>query len=111
MGISVIGVAAFASSCDDFSTSHLEFVNRTDSPVIRLTVIDGNEARVVGNLAPHSRVKLATHLSGDAEDKHVKIAWIWKDRVYRGEMCYFTDGMPTNSTMTIVGPAIEYKCS
>jgi hypothetical protein len=76
-----------------------------------LTIIDGQKSRVVGNLAPDARVKLATHLSGDAEDQHVKIAWTWKGRIYRGEMSYFTSGMPTNATMTIVGPTIEYNCS
>ena len=107
--ISLIGVAGLTSSCDVYF-SNLEFVNRTNSPVVGLTLFDGRKERPLGDLAPNGSVKLSVHLSGDAEDQHVKIMWMWHRRRYWVEMCYFTDFMPTNATITIVGPKLEYDC-
>lgn len=107
--ISLIGMAGLTSSCDLYF-SKLEFLNRTDSPVVGLTVFDGQKQWTLGDLVPNGSVKLSAHLSGDAEDQHVKIAWIWHGRRYWGGMCYFTSGTPTNATITIVGTKLEYNC-
>lgn len=99
-------IAILLVSCSSVR-SEFYIHNKSGLAVSNVTVADGQRKWSLGEIPAGGKIEFSGAFSGEGGPS---ISWNFKGKRFSDKGCYYTQGMPSRGSISIVGPKLEFKC-